>query len=219
MPSNKVWRGCLEEFERTNNKYSIFFKLPNNLVNIATTARTLQVFWHGPLGHEYSKATYLELWYCGVPLSSWMHQLQDPKRSGWNDSSAAPRDFAYALGMGFAGWGNRLWVQELRYYEYIIYDFQVCVNVFFFTLVASPIFHMSLTNWANRCFKTGGIDYCKSDPGKHFVDLHTLFQSLSNLFPQTWWVSIYWLPKFMKNPILVYTLTPLPGAEFTLLLP
>ena len=79
--------------------------------------------------------------------------------------------------------------------------------------------HMSLTNWANRCFKTGGIDYCKSDPGKHFVDLHTLFQSLSNLFPKTWWVSIYWLPKFMKNPILVCTLTPLPGAEFTLLLP
>ena len=35
-----------------NNKYSLFFKLPNNLVNIATTARTLQMFWHGLLGHE-----------------------------------------------------------------------------------------------------------------------------------------------------------------------
>ena len=123
--------GMLGRVWKNNQQtYSLFFKLPNNLVNFATTARTLQKFWHGPLGHEQSKATYLVLWYCGstprlfvnvknVPLSSWMHQLQDPKRSGWNDSSAAPRDFAYAFGMGFAGWGNRLRVQELRYYEFI----------------------------------------------------------------------------------------------------
>lgn len=57
------------------------------------------------------------------------------------------------------------------YYEYMIYDFQVCVNVIFFTLVASPIFHMSLTNWANRCFKTDAMDYDNSDPGNEPIPL------------------------------------------------
>lgn len=193
MPSNKVWRGCLEEFERTHNKYSIlFFQVAKqsreychncqNLANVLTWATgpwvikgnlfSIVILW----GHSKVVCQSVK----NVPLSSWMHQLQDPKRSGWNDSSAAPRDFAYALGMGFAGWGNRLWVQELWdimiYYEYIIYDFQVCVNVFFFTLVASPIFHMSLTNWANRCFKTDAMDYDNSDPGNEPIPLDMISQ-------------------------------------------
>ena len=188
MPSNKVWRGCLEEFERTHNKYSIlFFQVAKqsreychncqNLANVLTWATgpwvikgnlfSILILWgHSKVVCQCRKCASLKLNASASGSEKvWMKWLKCCAKRfclcSWNGLRRLREQVA---GSGV----EILWI----YTHY----FQVCVNVTFFTLVASPIFHMSLTNWANRCFKTDAMDYDNSDPGNEPIPLDMISQ-------------------------------------------